>query len=54
MTNIFGLSGRNLLNLLINEEDIPAEKVEVAVYTSLKFKVPERILVFSETITTFY
>jgi len=43
MTDIFGLSGRNLLNLLINEEEITAEKVEKAVYTSLKFKVPELI-----------
>lgn len=41
MTDIFGLSGRNLLNLLINEEKITAEKVEAVVYTSLKFKVPE-------------
>lgn len=43
MTDIFGLSGRNLLHLLINEEEITAEKVEKAVYTSLKFKVSELI-----------
>lgn len=41
MTDIFGMSGRNLLNLLISEEEITEEKVEKAVYTSLKFKVPE-------------
>lgn len=43
MTDIFGLSGRNLLHLLINEEEITAEKVEKAVYSSLKFKVSELI-----------
>ena len=43
MTDIFGLSGRNLLNLLINEEKITAKRVEEVVYNSLKFKVPELI-----------
>lgn len=43
MTDIFGMSGRNLLTLLINEEEITEEKVEGVVYTSLKFKVPELV-----------
>ncbi|WP_160132584.1 hypothetical protein [Listeria monocytogenes] len=57
MTDIFGLSGRNLVNLLIDEEEITVEKVEATVYTLLKFKVSELIeglTVFLEVIIGFY
>jgi Transposase and inactivated derivatives len=43
MTDIFGLFGRNLLNLLIHDEQVTEEKVEAAVYTTLKFKVFELV-----------
>ena len=43
MTDIFGMSGRNLLDLLINGEEITEEKIKSVVYTSLKFKVPELV-----------
>nr|WP_321292478.1 IS110 family transposase [uncultured Trichococcus sp.] len=39
--DIFGLSGRNLLELLINGEAVTEDKVSVLVYTSLKKKVPQ-------------
>lgn len=39
--DIFGASGRNLIELLINGEVITEEKVKSLVYTSLKKKVPQ-------------
>jgi transposase len=38
---IFGLPGRNLLELLINGEAVTKDKVNVIIYTSLKKKVPQ-------------
>lgn len=39
--DIFGKSGRNLLEMLINGEVITEEKVRANVYTSLKKKIPQ-------------
>lgn len=41
IADIFGLSGRNLLEMLINGEEVTEEKVSSLVYTSLKKKVPQ-------------
>ncbi|MDE1550071.1 IS110 family transposase, partial [Jeotgalibaca caeni] len=39
--DIFGASGRHLLQMLLNGEEATAETVEPLVYTSLKKKVPD-------------
>ncbi|MBC2037678.1 IS110 family transposase [Listeria booriae] len=41
--DLYGISGRNLLDALVNGEVLTPEKVEKLVYTSLKKKVPELI-----------